>query len=70
MATSRVFLFVIMAESDLEFVTSDSLLVSWDVVAMFTNIDNNLGINAITDALNSRDVKFPSTECIVEAVEF
>ena len=29
----------------------ESLLVSWDVVAMFPNIDNNLGINAITEAL-------------------
>ena len=46
-----------------------SLLVSWDVVAMFPNIDNNLGINAITDALNSRATNFPSTECIVEAVK-
>ena len=35
---------------------------------MFPNVDNNLGINAITDALNLHDVKFPSTECIVEAV--
>ena len=46
-----------------------SLLVSWDVVAMFPNIDNNLEINAITDTLNSRATNFPSTECIVEAVE-
>ena len=46
-----------------------SLLVSWDVVAMFPNIDNNLEINAITDALNSRATNFPSTECIVEAVK-
>ena len=30
-----------------------TLLVSWDVVSMFPNIDNNLGIKAVTDALNS-----------------
>ena len=47
----------------------ESLLVSWDVVAMFPNIDNNLGINAITEALNSRTTNFPSTDCIVEAVK-
>ena len=45
------------------------LLVSWDVVAMFPNIDNNLGISAVRKALDSRSVKFPSTECIVEAIE-
>ena len=36
---------------------------------MFPNIDNNLGISAITDALDSRAVKTPSTDCIVEAVK-
>ncbi|XP_068675529.1 uncharacterized protein [Montipora foliosa] len=46
-----------------------SLLVSWDVVAMFPNIDNNLGISAVRNALDSRKDKFPSTDCIVEAVE-
>ena len=30
------------------------LLVSWDVVAMFPNIDNNLGISAVRKALDSR----------------
>ena len=48
---------------------SGCLLVSWDVVAMFPNIDNNLGISAVSRALDSRSVKFPSTECIVEAIE-
>ena len=46
-----------------------SLLVSWDVVSMFPNIDNNLGITAVRKALDSRQNKFPSTDCIVEAVE-
>ena len=36
---------------------------------MFPNIDNNLGINAVTKALEARPVKFPSTDCIVEAVK-
>ena len=46
-----------------------SLLVSWDVVSMFPNIDNNLGISAVRRALNSRSVNIPSTDCLVEAVE-
>ena len=37
-----------------------SLLVSWDVVSMFPNIDNNLGISAVRKALNSRSVNIPS----------
>ena len=46
-----------------------TLLVSWDVVAMFPNIDNDLGLLAVTQALNSRPNQFPPTECIVEAVK-
>lgn len=46
-----------------------SLLVSWDVVSMFPNIDNDLGITAVRKALDSRSSKFPSTDCIAEAVE-
>ena len=36
---------------------------------LFPNIDNNLGIKAVTEALNSREIQIPSTECIVEAVK-
>ena len=46
-----------------------TLLVSWDVVAMFPNIDNELGVTAVKNALDARSVKIPSTECILEAVE-
>ena len=46
-----------------------SLLMSWDVVSMFPNIDNNLGISAVRRAFNSRSVNIPSTDCLVEAVE-
>lgn len=46
-----------------------TLLVSWDVVSMFPNIDNNLGIKAVTDALDSREIQVPSTQCLVEAVK-
>ena len=47
----------------------DVLLVSWDVVSMFPNIDNQLGLTAVRQALDSRTNLKPSTDCIVEAVE-
>ena len=46
-----------------------TLLVSWDVVTMFPNIDNELGVTAVKNALDARSVKIPSTECVLEAVE-
>ena len=46
-----------------------TLLVSWDVVAMFPNIDNDLGISAARKALDSRVDKLPSTDCIIEAIQ-
>ena len=38
-----------------------TLLVSWDVVAMFPNIDNELGVTAVKNALDARSVKIPPT---------
>ena len=46
-----------------------TLLVSWDVVSMFPNIDNKLGLTAVRKALNARENKIPSTSCILEAVK-
>ena len=46
-----------------------TLLVSWDVVSMFPNIDNNLGLTAVKNALDARERLIPSTKCILEAVE-
>ena len=46
-----------------------TLLVSWDVVSTFPNIDNKLGLTAVKKALNTRDRPVPSTKCILEAVE-
>jgi len=46
-----------------------TLLVSWDVVSMFPNIDNKLGLTVVRKALNARENKFPSTTCILEAVK-
>ena len=49
--------------------TESTLLVSFDVVNMFPNIDNNLGIKAVKKALNSRKDKSPPTNCILEATK-
>ena len=46
-----------------------TLFVSWDVVSMFPNIDNNLGLTAVKNALDARERKMPSTQCILEAVK-
>ena len=43
--------------------------MSWDVVSMFPNIDNNLSISAVRRALNSSSVNIPSTDYLVEAIE-
>ena len=46
-----------------------TLLVSWDMVSMFPNIDNKLGLFAFRKALNARESIFPSTSCILEAIK-
>ena len=46
-----------------------TLLVSWDMVSMFPNIDNKLGLFAFRKALNARENIFPSTSCILEAIK-
>ena len=46
-----------------------TLLVSWDVVSMFPNIDHELGLGAVSRALDTREQLLPSTDCILEAVE-
>lgn len=46
-----------------------TLLVSWDVVSLFPNIDNTLGLLAVKFVLDSRTTHLAFTECILEAVE-
>ena len=45
-----------------QWVLNKSLLVSWDVVSMFPNIDNELGLGAVSRALNTRVQQLPSTD--------
>ena len=47
---------------------NDVILATWDITAMFPSIDNTMGVQACRDALDSREVKFPSTECITDAL--
>ena len=43
------------------------LLVSFDIVAMFPSLDNEMGLNACKDLLDKRQTCYPSTDCILEA---
>ena len=49
-------------------IPDDTILVSFDIVNMYPSIDNKNGIQAVTTFLNSRAVKDPSTECIIEGL--
>ena len=48
---------------------TSTLLVSWDMVSMFPNTDNKLGLFAFRKALNARENIFPSTTRILEAIK-
>ena len=45
-----------------------AILVSFDVVNMFPNIDNERGIQTLQTAYNKRPVQHPSTQCLIEAL--
>ena len=44
------------------------LLVSFDVVNMFPNIGNKMGIESVKNMLLNRDDNIPPVECIVESL--
>ena len=46
-----------------------TLLVLWEVVSRFPNIDNKLGLIAVRKALNATENKSTSPTCILEAVK-
>ena len=47
----------------------DIIMCTWDIEAMFPNINNQLGIKACSELLDKREKLIPSTKCIVEAVK-
>ena len=48
---------------------NDTILVSFNIVNMFPNIDNIKCIQAVKTALQNRPSQKPSTECIIEGLE-
>ena len=50
-------------------IPENTQLVSFDIVNMFPSIDNKNGIKAVKSALDSRSIKVPSTECIIEGLK-
>ena len=46
-----------------------TLLVTWDIEAMFPNIDNKAGLRTIKNTIDSRPIHSPSTKCLMEAVK-
>ena len=49
-------------------IPENAILVSFDIVNMFPSIDNEMGINAVRKSLQKRNTKYPSTECLIEAL--
>ena len=46
----------------------NTILVSFDVVNMFPNIDNERGINTLKTVFDQRTSRKPSTDCLIEAL--
>ena len=46
----------------------NTILVSFDVVNMFPNIDNERGINTLKTAFDGRATQTPPTDCLIEAL--
>ena len=49
--------------------TEDCILLSLDKVNIFPSIDNQSGLQAMKNALESRQEQFPPTGCIIEALK-
>ena len=47
----------------------NSVLVSFDIINMFPNIDNNLGLSSVKKYLNLCSKNIPPTNCLLEAFE-
>ena len=47
----------------------DSILVSFDVINMFPNFDNNLGLSSVKKYLDLCSKNIPPTNCLLEALE-
>ena len=59
----------IIDELNSERVPDNTILVSFDIMNMYPSIDNDRGIAAVRNALETRAYKSPSTECKIEVLE-
>ena len=59
----------IIDELNLERILDNTILVSFDIINMYPSIDNDRGIGAVRNALETRSYKSPSTDCIIEGLE-
>ena len=50
-------------------IPDNTILVSFDIVNMYLNINNNRGIAAVRNALKTRATKYPLTDCVIEGLE-
>ena len=50
-------------------IPDNTILVSFDIINMFPSIDNKNGLQAVKTILESRSIKQPSTQCIIEGLE-
>ena len=62
-------MFDIVEEINCSSLPINSILVGFDIINMFPSIYNKSGLKSVYDILELRDSKFPSTSCIIEALE-
>ena len=48
---------------------TNSILVGFDMVNMFSSIDNKSGLKSVHDILELHNSKFPPTSCVIDALE-
>ena len=58
----------IIDELNSEMILDNTILLSFDIVNMYLSVDNDRGITAVRNALETRVNKTPSTDCIIEGL--
>ena len=58
----------IIDELNSEMILDNTILVSFDIVNMYPSIDNDRGIAAVKNALETRANTSPLTDCITEGL--
>ena len=59
----------IIDELNSEMILDNTISLSFDIVNMYLSIDNERGITAVRNALETRVNKTPSTDCIIKGFE-